>query len=233
MNRASRPSLCRHALRKPTATRGSFLTTAGRGDIRLAWYGEPAMIAMCAQCGQAFSRPGRREAFGVNVFCSHRCYAAFPRTRRSVADRIWSRVDRKQDGCWLWPGGLSGGGYGEMTIDHHVRPVHRVVWELTHGPIPAGMFVCHHCDVRNCVRPDHLFIGTAADNTRDMDEKHRRVNVPSLGEKHGMHILTALQVVTIRRRLANGEEGKRLAAEFGVTPGTISAIKTRRKWRHL
>lgn len=89
---------------------------------------------------------------------------------RPRADRFWTFVERG-DGCWLWTGALGGrGGYGRFDADR----AHRVAYELVVGPIPPGLFVCHHCDVPRCVRPDHLFVGTAKDNAQDRDRKGRR-----------------------------------------------------------
>lgn len=91
-----------------------------------------------------------------------------------LADRFWPKV-RKGGGCWEWTASMSHG-YGQIGVGgksgrpHHA---HRVAWELTNGAIPAGLFVCHHCDNKKCVRPDHLFLGTAKDNNQDRARKGR------------------------------------------------------------
>ena len=90
--------------------------------------------------------------------------------RRSLAERFWPRV-RKGDGCWEWQGHRSSHGYGKIGCGGKDIGTHRVAWELAHGPIPAGMHVCHRCDNPPCVRPDHLFLGTHSDNMRDLAEK--------------------------------------------------------------
>lgn len=86
--------------------------------------------------------------------------------------RFWEKV-QKGAGCWVWTASLNGTGYGQFSI--HNKPVraHRYAYELLNGPIPAGKRVCHTCDNPPCVRPDHLFIGTAKDNTLDMIRKGR------------------------------------------------------------
>ena len=97
-----------------------------------------------------------------------------------AAARFWTKVE-KTEGCWLWRGALSRKGYGSFRADAiGGRQSHRVAWELTHGPIPDGLFVLHRCDTPRCVNPAHLWLGTAADNSRDMALKGRAAS----GERH-------------------------------------------------
>lgn len=87
--------------------------------------------------------------------------------------RFWKRVSKPDNGCWEWTAGRYPHGYGRLTWNATSSYAHRVAWELTYGPIPKGMCVCHHCDNPPCVRLDHLFLGTMADNMRDRDIKGR------------------------------------------------------------
>lgn len=79
------------------------------------------------------------------------------------------------DGCWIWQKS-NNYRYGQISINGKLVYAHRYSWELKNGPIPKGMYVCHHCDVTLCVNPDHLFIGTAKDNVQDAIRKGRMIN---------------------------------------------------------
>lgn len=105
-----------------------------------------------------------------NKYCSPECYHEDDARQHMAA--FWTKV-RRTDGCWEWTGQKHMRGYGLQAVHHVKRYTHRISWELTNGPIPAGMVVMHRCDNPPCVRPDHLVLGTKRDNTQDMLRKGR------------------------------------------------------------
>jgi hypothetical protein len=100
--------------------------------------------------------------------------------RMQIREFFLQHVQEGEDGCWLWTGKTDRHGYGEIYGDvggkYKLLAVHRAAWEMVNGPVPKGLCVCHTCDVRHCVNPAHLFVGTNWDNVNDMLRKrHKRV----------------------------------------------------------
>ena len=155
--------------------------------------------------------------------------------------RFWSKVDKSGD-CWLWKAGMRPTGYGQFYFEGTMQPANRVVWKLTHGPIPPGFLVCHNCpngDNRACVNPAHLFLGTHQDNWDDANAKGRTIGPPieqagHPGSANGCAKFTEAQVIDIRRRCAaGGVTFRQLAAEYGVSDKAIRDIAFCRRWQHV
>lgn len=145
--------------------------------------------------------------------------------------RFWSRV-QKGDGCWIWTGSYSVRGYGAFTWKlngrWHTMNAHRAAWIIVNGPIQKGLFVCHKCDNRKCVRPDHLFVGTAKDNSADMVAKGRSRHSDAHATK-----LTSDAVLQIVKLASEGKRNKDIARMFSITEDMIGAILRRKVWRYL
>lgn len=147
----------------------------------------------------------------------------------------------KTNGCWIWTGLRDKRGYGRINKGGKYGPMvsaHRFAYERASGPIPAGAFVCHHCDNPSCVNPGHLFIGTAADNSADCVRKrrHSRMVHPEStprGESHYHSVLTETLVKDIRFRHASGVACRALARELGVSRTAVRLVIKRVTWRHI
>lgn len=151
----------------------------------------------------------------------------------AVLNRFWRRV-QKTDACWNWTGARSESGYGVFRRRGKVVRAHRHSYELHRGPISPGLLVCHHCDNRVCVRPDHLFLGTHADNTHDMMAKGRCGKSGAPGIRNSKARLTEEQVREIRRDYC-GRRGQiaAIARRYGITRQSIGRIVDGTGWRHV
>lgn len=149
----------------------------------------------------------------------------------SVEDRFWRRVDRSGEGCWEWPeNGIGSKGYGIFKIDGKNVSAHKFAYELTHGPVPDGLEVCHTCDNPPCVRPSHLFLGTRAANAADMVRKGRSLR----GARNVKAKLTANNVLDIRVLYAAGFESlQELAERYALRVLAVSRIISGASWSHL
>jgi hypothetical protein len=149
-----------------------------------------------------------------------------------VRARFWRNVRKIPGVCWFWTAGKTGG-YGRFRLNGRCMLAHRIAYKELVGAIPDGLFVCHHCDNPACVNPEHLFLGTCADNVTDMMKKGR--GIKAKGEKHWKSKLSDGDVVEIRRRVAavEYESQTKLGKEFGVSNQLISRIASRGIWAHI
>jgi hypothetical protein len=218
------------------------------------------ITASCATCGVLFQTTEGRIKENRGRYCSRSCKDA--NQEIPLAKCFWSRV-KKTDTCWLWTGKSTKAGYGQLS--RRISGVsttylaHRLSWELHNGPIPEGLLALHKCDNPPCVNPDHLFLGTHADNSQDMVKKGRSCKaeknflnqhpeVRPKGDNHYMRrfpervkrgenniaaVLTDDKVREIRRRYIPGKNTLALAKEYGVDSSSILNITKRRTWKHL
>lgn len=177
---------------------------------------------------------------------------------KTLEERFWAKVDTSggPTACWLWMAACRETGYGQFSIgDRRASPgrAHRVAWELTRGPIPEGMLVCHRCDTPPCCNPSHLFLGTPADTMRDAAAKghvHRaprairaeraRRAAAAHPERHvrGGAVNHAKLTPADVRAIRAAEPGGYgflvgLARRSGVSTHTILSVRLGRTWAHV
>jgi DNA-binding CsgD family transcriptional regulator len=164
-------------------------------------------------------------------------------TPESDRARFWAKVDKNGPvpehcpdigPCWCWLGALAYNGYGFFRVNKKQRRAHVVSFEWHVGPVPEGLSVLHHCDVRRCVRPDHLFTGTQKDNIQDAVSKGRMAT----GKRSGMYtqdltILTEDQVREIHALYENGMYQQEIADQIGISQTMVSHILLGKAWGHL
>jgi uncharacterized C2H2 Zn-finger protein len=193
----------------------------------------------CDYCGSLFNRAESqiRLRGGEHAFCCKHHEFSFKEEMAAV--RFWNSINFDGDnGCWIWVGCTSEYGYGLISWKWPGRKSrstlsHRVSWLLNMGEFDYSLDVLHKCDNPPCVRPSHLFLGTAADNMHDMDAKGRRRSKPSIGEKHPMSKLRDRDVVLIKSMLSAGDMVHDVARCFGVSPHTIYKIRSGQLWSHV
>jgi len=162
--------------------------------------------------------------------------------------RFWNKV-RKTRRCWIWTASKRNKGYGAFVYPRDGTIVqgraHRYSWEIHHGPIPRGQCVLHNCpggDNPACVRPSHLFLGTRADNNRDMCQKGRHVaggahcgekGKYEKGESHHNAKLNASTVRKIRASRISGTSYGRLSKIYGLAIGYVYRLCNGKAWKHV
>ncbi len=142
-----------------------------------------------------------------------------------VKDRILSKIKKDENGCWIFTGVKMSTGYGGIWKDGKHVAAHRESYRIFCGDLSDEEVVCHKCDVRPCVNPEHLFKGTRADNNKDMRDKKRH----RFGETSPRATLTENDVKFIR---SSSLEGVELAVMFGIGKTAISKIRNGKRWAH-
>ena len=173
----------------------------------------------CKECGEIFVGKGLKREF-----CSTRC-------------RLLGSIEKK-NGCWEWMEPTHPNGYGYTTCyeTNKREHVHRVSFRLFRGDIPEGLYVCHKCDNRKCIAPDHLFLGTAQENMLDAKSKGRMEHVKLMackGEKNPNSKLDDEKVRCIRKEISEGIKCTVIARKYGVRSTLIYYIRDGKAWKHL
>ncbi len=148
-----------------------------------------------------------------------------------MMERFWDKATIKgPDDCWLWTAAVCKDGYGAFRIEGSTVRAHRMAYELEVGPIPPDKLVRHTCDTPACVNPRHLLLGTPKENRQDQVERGRSWK----GSNHPMAILNEEQVLQIRQLFASGGKSiSELSKLFDIKYGTMWAIVSRQRWRHI
>lgn len=183
----------------------------------------------CEHCHRAFFKDPRNTwaHWEKARFCSRACVGASKsetasRSTRTIGDVFEAYVIRR-DGCWGWSGGTDKNGYGVFMFRGKQYRAPSVSLALDGRPVPRGMYACHHCDVPVCTRPDHLYVGSPAQNAADAKSRGRLR--PGRKAK-----LTPDQVAEIRSASGNH---RAIAEQYGVSRAAVSLIREHKTWRGL
>jgi len=189
--------------------------------------------AVCAACGKSYR--DRPERIGNPCFCSWGCRTS----PQATIVRFFEKVNKlgptephMDSNCWLWMGYRNKAGYGRMRAFGNLELCSRVSWHMHNGQIPGGLCVLHKCDSPPCVNPDHLFLGSYADNAKDRCAKGRSAQNAPTGESSKFAKLTEQDVLSIRDAYPRFTQ-QELANRFNVSRGNISCVVLRKSWRHL
>lgn len=189
----------------------------------------------CSECNKEFYV--RADRVKTGRFCSRKCQMPWLSQRAVIKMKEkWSNEDFnlkikesfdrfaiKKDGCWDWDG-CKANGYGVFRLRGKHYKAHRASWVIANGDIPKGIFVLHKCDNPPCSNPEHLFLGTAVDNSRDKLRKNRRTGGEKLSEE---------QVKEIRNLLKMGVTGVRIQKDYSISETTVTNIKLNRTWKDI
>lgn len=173
-------------------------------------------MANCKLCKKECPREkGKRSS---KFYCSDMCY-------------LMKTVEKQINGCWLSKTSIRKDGYSSLKRENKEILAHRLSYQLHKNKIPKDKLVCHTCDVRNCINPDHLYLGN--DSINALDRQKRNKSCSQIGEKNHRAKLSKEDVINIRKKLNNGISQKQISSEYKISKTTVSLIKLRKLWGHL
>lgn len=190
------------------------------------------MIRSCTNCGKdGYLKPAR--ASQETFFCSLQCKADWS----TLEKRLLSSYEVDEvTGCWNWTGSLRGG-YGAIKDKKMGYGAHRISYALHKGPITDGLLVCHTCDNRKCINPDHLWLGTQKDNMQDCSKKGRIVTHEGERFKDGHvpynAVLSEEKVLEIRDMIKTGIRASEIAQIVGTSRHKINDIIRGKSYKHI
>lgn len=183
----------------------------------------------CIKCGAKHLRKLSSKGMKNSKFCKS-CVKEKYVNYKTPEEYIKAKTIINKNGCWLWTGFINKKtGYAQSKYRSVHMPAHQFSYKTFKGPISKGMCVCHTCDIRQCVNPDHLFLGNQKDNALDMVEKGRDLH----GEKAPSNKLKEYEVLEIIKLRKEGKILIELAKKFNVSISTISHICNRDSWKYL
>jgi len=154
----------------------------------------------------------------------------------SLQERLEKNIITVQDtGCWEWQAYKNEAGYAIMSLNNKTTRVHRIAYELyNESKIPNGLIVCHSCDNPCCINPEHLWLGTHADNVNDKVNKGRAMGGSNKGEINPQRILNEYEVLEIREKYSTGNyTQEELGTEYSVSRSAIKMVVNRNNWKHI
>jgi hypothetical protein len=180
---------------------------------------------VCAICNKTFN-----PAYGMEnkaTTCSKECRAKYVAIKKTIPiEEAFDNRVVKTNGCWIWIGAINSKGYGVFRKER----AHRISYRLNVSEIKPSDVVCHKCDNPRCVNPNHLFVGTQADNVHDMDSKNRRKTKTMHGIEHPKAKLTDDDIREIRSSKLSRKE---LEIKFNVSKTLIARILRKEVWKHV
>lgn len=181
---------------------------------------------LCKQCGKDMTG---MLMYGRRVYCGIDCtFAGRKFSPEKALARFMSRVEKRESGCWVYKGATDKWGYTHLGVNGRRHQAHRFFYEQANGKIPAGKIVLHTCDTPPCVNPEHMRIGTHADNHADMVSKGRHAK----GAQTKRAVLNEDQVREIRRLRATGMPYQKIGAVIGCSYSTARYAVVE-YWKHV